>query len=86
MSLPSRSNARVTLMCATCSSLVWLTGCASSVTPPVSIPPPLWVQCSFEAPPSELTVRGAEERLLRAEAALGTCDAQGRAIIQAWPK
>lgn len=86
MSAQSRSNARLMLMCAIWFCQALATGCASSVTPPVSIPPPQWVPCSLEVPLADLTVRQAEERLLRAEEALGRCDAQGRAVIQAWPR
>lgn len=86
MCQPNRSSARRASMCVISCCLAWLTGCASSVTPPVILPAPTWVPCSLEAPPDTLTVRQAEERLLRAEAALGLCDAQGRAIIQAWPR
>jgi len=83
---PILCNARKALTFAMWCSLAWLTGCASSVTPPVSLPAPMWVPCSLEAPPADLTVRQAEERLLRAEAALWLCDAQGLAIIRAWPR
>ncbi len=85
MSLQSRSNARLMRMCAIlcCPGLV--IGCASSVTPPVILPAPTWVPCSLEAPPTDLTVRQAEERLIRAEEALGRCDAQGRNVLASWP-
>ncbi len=86
MCLLNRSSARLTLMCATFSFLALLIGCASSVAPPVSLPAPTWAQCSLEPPPMLMTVRDIEQRLLRSEAALGLCDAQGRAVIASWPK
>lgn len=82
----NRFSARRASMCVTWCCLGWVTACASYVTPPVSIPAPLWVPCSLEAPPADLTVRAAELRLERAESALAMCDAQGRKVLGAWPK
>lgn len=86
MSQQSRSNARLTRMCAILCCPGWVIGCASSVMPPVILPAPTWAQCSLEAPPADLTVRQAEERLLRAEESLARCDAQGRKVLASWPK
>lgn len=82
----SRSSARLMRMFVTLCCPAWVIGCAGSVTPPVILPAPTWVPCSLEAPPEELTVRQAEERLIRAEEALGRCDAQGRKALASWPR
>jgi hypothetical protein len=63
-----------------------LTGCATSVPLVVKIPPPVWRPCQIPDPPAELTVRQAEDRLMEAEAALLSCDAQGAGVVAAWPR
>jgi hypothetical protein len=37
-------------------------------------------------PAGDVTAGGAEDLLIGTRAALVVCDAQGRAIIQAWPR
>jgi hypothetical protein len=66
--------------------LAWLTACGASVPLVVTIPPPVWRPCQLPAPPADLTVRQAEDRLMEAEAALVACDAQGVGVVAAWPR
>ncbi len=79
-------NARLALMCATFSCLILGSGCASYAGQPVSLPPPLWRPCQLPIPAELMTVRDAESRLMQSERALLACDAQGKGLIDSWPK
>jgi hypothetical protein len=51
--------------------------------------PPVWRPCLDQAPPvpaGEVTAGQAVDLLVGTRAALVVCDAQGRAVIQAWPR
>ncbi len=82
----SQSYARRAAMFVTPCFLALLTACGASVPLVVKIPPPTWRPCQLQAPPAELTVRQAEDRLMEAEAALLACDARGQAIVDSWPR
>jgi hypothetical protein len=80
------SYARLVPMFVTLSCLGLAAGCATSAPLVVKIPPPTWRPCQLQAPPADMTVRQAEDRLMEAEAALLACDAQGRGIVGSWPR
>lgn len=84
---PSHAQRLVTLVMLSCLALV--TACAPSMPRRVVEPAPVWRACLDQAPAipaGEVTAGQAEDLLVGTRAALVLCDAQGRAVIQAWPR
>jgi hypothetical protein len=77
----------VTFVALFCLALV--TACEPSMPRRVVEPAPVWRPCLSQAPAvpaGEMTVAETIDLLIGTRAALVLCDAQGRAVIQSWPR
>ncbi len=86
---PNRSRAQRLATCAMLFCLGSLSACGPSMPLRVVEPAPVWRPCLPQAPaipPDEVTVGAAEDLLIGTRAALVLCEAQGRAVIQSWPR
>lgn len=84
-----RSSARRLAMSVMLCCLASVSACGHSTPLLVVPPPPVWRPCMEQAPAipdGEVTVAQAEDLLIGTRAALILCEAQGLAIIQAWPR